>query len=357
LQHNYARAFVGSLSDDTASVCSVGCDSVVAKLTIVNRYDFLNLKHNVIFHWTLTNNRDTVARGTFSPDCAPRSSVKYSLTLPKQRGLVILHFETEENGHVFNRQSFVLNKPEVQWTGDGDPLQMVQEQTVRTGRKPTIAEHITQKDRLPMKYLLPLDNIQVKAEVQRTTIDGGLQMDFTLTPDTADVFRSELGLAYLLDPTIDRVQWIGFGPFASYPGRHQANRYGIWVKHKDDIYFEGNHGGVDAALLTDKDGNGLLVTGDSLDLNFEQTDRGIVLTVNAAVSGQGPKFAKTAFPGWKKGDGPVSASFRLYHIKGEAMPQIVKRLFAPASDVPVPFMPFLTQYDTYRLMYHNIIAP
>jgi len=351
LQRNYARAFVGS-------VC---CDSVAVKMEVVNRYDFLNLKDNVTFHWSLTADRDTMARGAFSPDCAPRSSVPYALSVPyaaalsQSDALLILHVDiTDAQGHTFLHQSFVLNKPQIAWTGHGSGSVMAQETAVRTGRKATMAERITQKGRLPQKYLLPLDNGQVKADIESKCIEGGEEITFTLTPDTADVFRSELGLAYLLDKSIDRVQWIGYGPFASYPGRHQANRYGFWAKHMDDLYFEGNHGGIDAAFLSDKDGNGVLIVGDSLNLNFEQTDRGIVLTVNAAVSGQGPKFAKTAFPGWKKGDKPVGATFRSYYIKAGVMPQVLKRFFAPAADVPAPFRPFLTQYDTYLMRYDRI---
>ena len=338
LQHNYARAFVSAINDDV--------------LQIVNRYDFLNLKDYVTFHWALTNNRDTVMRGAFSPECKPHTTVPYTLNLPKQNGLSILHFDVEDaQGHVFLHQSFVLNKPHIAWTGHGSGAVMTKEATIRTGRKPTMGERLTQKGRLPEKYLLPLDNNQVSAYIQSRPIDGGEEVTFTLTPDTADVFRSELGLAYLLDPSIDRVQWIGYGPFASYPGRHQANRYGFWAKHMDDLYFEGNHSGIDAAFLSDKEGNGILITGDSLSLNFEQTDRGIVLTVNAAVSGQGPKFAKTHFPGWQKGDQPVSATFQSYYIKADVMPEVVSRMFAPAADVPVPFRPFMTQYDTYLQRY------
>ena len=338
LQHNYARAFVSAIDGDV--------------LQIVNRYDFLNLKDHVTFHWALTNNRDTVMRGAFSPECKPHSTVPYTLNLPAQNGLSILHFDIEDaQGHVFLHQSFVRNKPQIAWTGHGSGAVMTKEATIRTGRKPTMGERLTQKGRLPEKYLLPLDNHQVRADIQSRPIEGGEEVAFTLAPDTADVFRSELGLAYLLDSSIDRVQWIGYGPFASYPGRHQANRYGFWAKHMDDLYFEGNHSGIDAAFLSDKEGNGILITGDSLSLNYEQTDRGIVLTVNAAVSGQGPKFAKTHFPGWQKGDQPVSATFRSYYIKADVMPEVVSRMFAPAAEVPVPFRPFVTQYDTYLQRY------
>ena len=173
----------------------------------------------------------------------------------------------------------MLNKPEVAWTGHGSGEVMAQEKRIRTGHKPTMAERITQKGRIPSHYLLPIDNPQVKADIQSRPIEGGEEITFTLTPDTADVFRSELGLAYLLKSEIDRVQW--------------------W--------------------------------------------------------GQGPKFAKTVFKGWQPGDAPVSATFRFYYIKGDVMPAIVKRYFAPAASVPAPFRPFLTQYDTYLLRYKDIV--
>ena len=352
LQHNYARAFVRSVS----------CGSLAANLKIVNRYDFLNLKDGVDFHWVLTLDRDTVNQGTFRPDCPPHSTVPYHFQLPLIPNEVIasshyvLHFTlTDTQGHTFLRQSFVLNKPKESWEGSGDNTSMIQEgPLVRTGRKPTLAEKVTQKERIIERYLLPLYNKDVVADVQTKAIKGGQEVTFTLTPDTADVFRAELGLAYLLDKNIDRVQWIGQGPFASYPGRYKANRYGFWAKEKDDLYFEGNHGGIDAAFFSDKDGNGLLVTGDSLNMNFEQTDKGVVMTVNAAVSGQGPKFAKTRFPGWRKGDKPVTASFRLYYIEASKMPETVKRLFMPAKAVPAPLHPFVTQYDTYLMKFEEI---
>ena len=172
--------------------------------------------------------------------------------------------------------------------------------------------------------------------------------------DTTSTFLSELGVAWLLNPRFDRVQWIGQGPFASYPGRRQANRYGFWAKQTGDLYFEGNRMGVDAALFTDGEGNGLLVVGDSLNLNFEQTDRGIVMTVNAAVSGQGPKFARTAFPVVSKRVGTLSGEFRLYSIRAGQVPEAVGKMFARPADVPPAFRPFCTQYDTYLLKYSDI---
>ena len=50
-----------------------------------------------------------------------------------------------------------------------------------------MAERLTQKGRLPEHYLLPLENSQVKADIQSSAIEGGEEISFTLTPDTADV--------------------------------------------------------------------------------------------------------------------------------------------------------------------------
>ena len=338
LQHNYARAFVAGIEGNV--------------LQIINRYDFLNLKDNITFHWSLTNNRDTVMHGSFSPDCEPHVSVPYTLELPKQKGLSLLQFDIEDaQGHTFLHQSFVLNKPKMDFVGDGNPMTLIQEgPMVRVGRKATMAEKLKVKDQRIEKYLQPLDNPYVKAEVQTIQEGTATKVCYTLTPDTTSAFLSELGVAYLLDSSFDRVQWIGQGSFASYPGRHQANRYGIWAKQMDDLYFEGNRMGVDAALFSDKNGNGILVVGDSLNLNFEQTDRGIVMTVNAAVSGQGPKFARTAFPIIAKEVGKESGEFRLYRVNADSWP----RLFAHPQFVPAPFHPFETQYDTYLLRYNDI---
>ena len=122
----------------------------------------------------------------------------------------------------------------------------------------------------------------------------------------------------------------------------------------DDLYFEGNRLGVEAALISDAEGNGLLIAADSMNLNFEQTDRGIVLSVNAAVSGQGPKSSVTDYPVIAKTVGSISGSFFLYRISKEQFSQEPYTLFINPADVPLPFQPFLTQYDTYLMHFDSI---
>lgn len=340
LRRNYARAFVSSLKGNV--------------LTIVNRYDFLNLKDNVTFRWTLTCDRDTVRTGAFTIDCAPHDSATYRMELPEQTGLSLLCFDVvDAQGHEFLEQSFVMNKPSFSVIGtrgcDTDTPSFL----VRVGRKATMAELIKVGDKRIERYLQPVGNPYVKADIKtKRCPDGSLAVNYTLTPDTTtDRFLSEIGVAWLLPKEIDHVQWLGMGPLASYPGRCKANNYNIWSLHKDDLYFEGNRMGIDAAFFSDKDGNGILVVGDSLNMNFEQTDRGIVVTVNAAVSGQGPKFARTAFPVTSKNTDTLQGSFRICAVKDNELPPAMSYLL---SQPKTPFKPFKTQYDTYLMRYDDI---
>ena len=340
LRRNYARAFVSSLKGNV--------------LTIVNRYDFLNLKDNVTFRWTLTCDRDTVRTGAFTIDCAPHDSATYRMELPEQTGLSLLCFDVvDAQGHEFLEQSFVMNKPSFSVIGTKGTNTDTPSFLVRVGRKATMAELIKVGDKRIEHYLQPVGNPYVKADIKtKKCPDGSLAVNYTLTPDTTtDRFLSEIGVAWLLPKEIDHVQWLGMGPLASYPGRCKANNYNIWSLHKDDLYFEGNRMGIDAAFFSDKDGNGILVVGDSLNMNFEQTDRGIVVTVNAAVSGQGPKFARTAFPVTSKNTDSLQGSFRICAVKDNELPPAMSFLL---SQPKTPFKPFLTQYDTYLMRYDDI---
>lgn len=355
LQRNYARAFVAD------SILTT--DSNVVPLHIVNRYDFLNLKDHVTFHWTYTEDRDTVAQGAFSPDCAPHASMRYQLTLPTLSDVKIklLHIQiADAQGYCFLRQSIPVNPAspmarilQALNIPTADPMTVIQDgPLVRAGRKATLAEMVKVADQRLQRYLLRLP--AMGADIQTKAEGNAVHYQVSLTPDKTETFLSELGVAFLLDQRIDRVQWIGNGVMPTYPGRYRAGQYGFWALQQGDLYFEGNRQGVDAALLTDKDGGGLLLLCQSGNVSFEQTDRGIVLTVNAAVSGQGPKFRRTAFPVIAKEVGTVSTDFYLYRVDARQVPQIIHDLFDHPRTVPQPFRPFVTQYDTYLMRYEDI---
>lgn len=343
LQHNYAQACV--------------TDSVyTGVLHIRNRYDFVNLKDRVTFHWALTSDRDTVARGAFSPDCPPHGSVPYPLALPAMvpGRLSLLELEIRDlSGRVLLRQTLRTgaDNPASLLAGalspEDDPMELVCEgPMVRVGRKPTMSELMKVKDVRIERYLQPMDNPYVRAELSRE----GSAFSYSLHPGGERRFLSEAGIAFLLHAELDRIQWIGPGPYAAYPGRRNADRYGYWALHKDDLYFEGNRPGVDALWVSDAEGNGLLFLCGGSDVNFEQTDRGLVISINAAVSGEGPKFSQTAFGVWSDTLGEPSGSFSVYRTRaGQKLP-----LFLSPDELPSPFHPYVKQYDTYLSRYSDI---
>ena len=366
LQHNYAQAAI------TDSIITLGEGQTAIDLHIRNRFDFLNLKDNVTFHWVLTQDRDTIACGAFSPDCQPHQAIVYPFGFPATldtRKICLLNIEiSDTQGRIFNRQSIPINPKDLTdrllsglTETAANPMSVVQgEMMVRAGRKATLAETLKVGDKRLKRYLLPLSPDgtsagSIKTDIKTENVGRATHVKFSLTPDTTDTFLSELGIALLLDQQIDRVQWIGQGVLPTYPGRYRAGRYGFWSLQQGDLYFEGNRRGVDAAWLTDKDGNGLLLVCNQGNVSFEQTDRGIVLTYNAAVSGQGPKFARTAFPVIAKEVGTISGDFYLYRTDADNMPELLKTLFVDPQTIPSPFRPFKTQYDTYLMKFDSII--
>lgn len=367
LQHNYAQASI------TDSIITLNEGQTVINLHIRNRFDFLNLKDNVTFSWVLTEDRDTIVRGAFSPDCQPHQIVTYPFAVPTTldtNRICLLNVEiSDAQGRIFNRQSIPINPTDLtQRVLSGltekttAPMtNMQQDILVRAGRKATLAEMLKVAGKRLEQYLLPLseDGTRaglIKTDIKTEKVGNATHFIFSLTPDSTDTFLSELGIAFLLNKQIDRVQWIGNGCMPTYPGRYRAGRYGFWALQQGDLYFEGNRRGVDAVWLTDKDGNGLLLVCRNGNVSFEQTDRGIVLTYNAAVAGQGPKFARTAFPVIAKEVGTVSGEFWLYRTDAGKLPPLLRTLFADPQTIPAPFRPFETQYDTYLMRFADITS-
>ena len=391
LQHNYAQIRI---------IDSVICRPIKGekiRLNILNRYDFVDLKDHIDIHWTLQSGRDTLQSGQFSPQCPPRATAQHllSLSIPDEieSRMLWLNFEIQD------RQRRTLLRQSVPIINQGDAAQVhvdtltTQESSalpsrlrskelqwmVRAGRKPTMSERLRVDNLRIHRYLIPLSGdsaVSKEIKIQSQVRHDGDRITFSLLPDTTgNRFLSELGLAFLLPSSIDRVQWIGQGPYPSYPGRYRANRFGIWSLHKDDLYFEGNRMGVEALYMSDSIGNGYLLvcppTKDALgqwhkaNINLEQTDRGIVVTYNVAVSGQGPKFARTAFAVRAKdfypSEGETQAKysgigeFYLYPVSAEKAPRMVKELFDTPASIK-PFRPFKTQYDTYLMRFDDIIS-
>ena len=376
LRQNYSQA---SILTDT--IVAPWTDGEVG-LEIRNRYDFINLLGNVSFRYCLLSDRDTIAKGEFSPDCAPKSSVTHNLRLPLDKcdpeAVNLLEVEAMKEGTgAICRQTIRINPTNLgdriikaldKCEGTSDFTTLLRDSIlVRAGRKATMAERIRVRKQRVDRYLIePTDSagclvahsdkcdIAMTIDISKSESGALSRIDFSLTPDSSETFLSELGLALPLDASIDRVRWIGNGPLPTYPGRYQTGQYGSYSMREGHLYFEGNRHGVDAVIASDSLGNGILIVADNADINFEQTDEGMVLSLNVAVSGQGPKFGTTDFPVIAKKTGTLRGTFYACRITPETQPELINRLFGEASSVEKPFKPFLTQYDTYLMRYADI---
>ena len=109
---------------------------------------------------------------------------------------------------------------------------------------------------------------------------------------------------------------------------------------------------IDALACTDGQGTGFLLVAPGCNLNFEETDHGVVLSVNPVVSGLGGKLRATAYPVYTDDTRQIEGSLVLYPLRAGTWPQALKPLFfdEPARHIE-PQNPFLSVYDTYLLKY------
>ena len=292
-------------------------DGQQLRLNIANRFDHMNLKDNVTFNWVFSEDRDTIARGAFSPDCESHTTSQYLLTLPTKPSSTRINLLCVEisdaRGNIILRQSLPVNpKPlssrllEKLPKTTEDVMAKVQDgMLIRAGHKAALATDST--------YAVP-----IATSIRTEKVGPATHITFSLMPDTTGTSHSELGIAFLLAKRLDRVQWIGNGPKPLYYSLY-AGRYGFWGLQQGDLYFDGKRSGVDAALFTDADGDGVLLFCDNGNVSFKQTDRGIVVTYNAAVSGD----------------------FYLYSVNGKQVPQLIHDLFDHPRTIAPPFRPNL----------------
>jgi beta-galactosidase len=354
-------------------------------LHLNNRFDFINLKDNIICNWYLTANNDTVSKGTFSPNCEPHQQTEHRITIDLKhdpsKKVILMHFAfCNQEGICINQQNIKI-LPEAGKIYFRQLLDNVIEHNnhksyiqqgplMRVGRKTTMSEDI----RIPNKfinnylilpqlidtiknnYLFENEEIKIKGEIKYSVrSNNGISVNFNLIPLPLDKILLETGIAFLLDKSITKIQWLGYGPFASYPGKANANNYGIYSLEQEDIYFEGNRMGVDLVLCTNDNGDGLLLVCDNDNVNFERTDQGIVVSFNTHVSGIGSKLRVTSFPVYAREITSISGNFSLYYIEGSNWNSLIKDLFVKPDEVKKAYTPFISVYDTYLKKFNIIL--
>ncbi|GHT14322.1 beta-galactosidase [Bacteroidia bacterium] len=341
-----------------------------------NRFDFINLQGNIECNWYLTADKDTVSKGTFSPACAPHKQCEQQITIhlnqdPSEK-IYLVHFDVKTKEGLSINQQTIRILPATgkinfnqRLTAEQNTYGRIQEfiqqaPLMRVGRKTSMSEDA----RIPSKviknylmtptvsngnhYLFENEDIAVSGKINYSvTKQEGIKVDFNLQPAPSDKILLEAGIAVLLDKSITKVQWLGNGPYSSYPGKANANNYGIHALAQEDIYFEGNRMGIDLVLCTNDSGDGVLLACDNGNVNFERTDQGIVLSFNSLVSGLGGKLRPTSFPVYANEIDSIAGSFSLYYVDGKNWQPLLKDIFVPPNKIKKAYTPFISVYDTY----------
>lgn len=382
IRKNYAQAYV--LTDKLTA------DAAHSQLSIEleNRYDFVNLKDRVECRWEIAlAGGKVLSSGTVSPDCAPHERCTVTLDagsalpyLGSEFCLLNLFFTDKTNGLAVNEKSFFLNS-EQQYaaivaslkngldTGKELSAFISHAPLWRTGHKPSIAEDLILTKRggsYVTKYIMEGDFTQVgnctfsndeityKGTLGAVNDGEAVTYSFNLKPETPEKLLTEAGLALLIDGSLNCFQWVGKGPYTAYPLKDDANSYGVHALKAGDLYFEGNKIGVDALLCTDEKGNGVLFLSDVANVNFEETDKGILVSFNPVVSGMGRKGQVTMSPQYSQRIENIEGKVTAIPVEAGKWNQAMKQTFKDPASID-KYAPFISVYDTYLRKLEDIM--
>lgn len=394
LRRNYAQALI-----TTTSVAGKKGKNLF-ELGVTNRFDFTDLKDKVYFKWQLIDGKQQINQGIAKVQCPAGESTKLpiSVILPEEPLEKFYHINMEVytyDNYKIGDYSILITTSEGLFMNNLFALASIESSSMdtvkikrfcadnfqiyplmRAGRKFSMSEEL-RATKAVYPYLLEpqFGNEMVNDSTWTQTTDyinkvfkangnisyralsnGGIEVDYKITPLTKNKQLLESGIAFLLHPQIQYVQWLGFGPYASYPGKQSANSYGIHALQTGDLYFEGNRMGVDALVCTDSNGNGFLILSSDSNVNFEQTDSGIVLSVNSVVSGLCGKLRETAYSVYTDDVETISGSLRIFPLKEGIWPESLSYLFFDNPGASVKsWNPYITNYDTYLQKYEDVV--
>lgn len=392
IQKNYSQAVVQTKELRG----NKGVNNVV--LTIANRHDFANLKDLVHFEWILKDGWRTVDSGRFAACCKPRSvcSVPLQIQLPTSPTEACYYLEiraTSKKGARLGISTLPIRDAQGNHMHDLFGLRLMAAEPansaamsrrlshllqpgimLRAGRKHSLSEDIHARQSVSHYLILPQWQQSTQSEtVWRREVlyansefsargtfhfanigQDGIALKSVLRPQTPGKQILEGGIAFLLKKGINNVQWIGMGPYASYPGKKSANYFGLHSLTAGDLYFEGNRMEVDMALCTDTQGRGILVLAPNSNMGFEETDQGIILSVNPAVSGLCGKLRATAYPVFSEDITDLESEVYIFPVDEHHQPGNLFNVFSRIQQHKA-FTPFLTQYDNYVLRLHDIL--
>ncbi len=153
---------------------------------------------------------------------------------------------------------------------------------------------------------------------------GYCDVRYTLEPQNRDGYFLETGLSFLAPPLLDRISWLGNGPFPAYPGKQRLSQRGLFQWILSDRFLQGNRSGIDLLALTDERGNGIGLMMFGGNISLERLEEGVLVSVNSSVAGLGSQYHQTLFPLEAKRlkERELTAAFRLIPFSRNQHPQI-----------------------------------
>lgn len=393
LRKNYAQAFI--LTDSL--IGSIGKNRW--NVEIANRFDFVDLSEKVSFRWMLVDGKKIKTQGDAVLKCSPGnvallpieaildtepSDVFYCLKIDvfSNEGYCLGNYSVPIVSNV-NKQMKDLFDMVEERVLQPDTLQMqkvlstlFQEPLLmRVGRKLTMSEELkaqkaikhylvkeknvsTELEGLQWKQKMNFENseIQTKGEIiYEQLANDGIRVNYRLVPKAKGKMMLEGGIAFMLNSHYTYIQWLGDGPYASYPGKCSANEYGLYGMRCGDLYFEGNRMNVDVVCCSDSTGNGFALIAPHSNINFEQTDKGVVLSINSVVSGLCGKLRETAYPVYVDNVLELTGQVVIIPLQASKWQEVFTYLFKQPEYIEKRDNPFMSQYDTYLLKYSDIV--
>jgi beta-galactosidase len=176
--------------------------------------------------------------------------------------------------------------------------------------------------------------------------DGWINIEYNFNPINGTGIFLEAGVSFIIPKELSQMRWVGDGPYPSYPDKDMLDEFGVYQKANEDLYFQGNRRRLDAALLTNKVGKGLLIVSNGNDVAVENVPDGIMISHNAQVCSRFNKYVKPL--------SEVSAvvdekgfhgRFSIRAIEEKDWNGFLKNVFGNPLKNVEPFKPFYHSYD------------
>ena len=169
---------------------------------------------------------------------------------------------------------------------------------------------------------------------------------------TGDWHLSEAGLSLKLPKAYENLHWVGQGPYSALPSRNALSEFGLWAINRNDLYYPGNRQGVEAALFSNNEGEGVLMWADSaFNLALEIHPDCLLTGHNCFLA---MPYNKNVHPRNLRliGEVPLEGSFmlktcRLADPSGKGSDSVANELRPVFGDVESPLKPFAPFYHSY----------